>query len=82
LVVQTAIEAGVQFKAKPEAIEPILAMEYPLPAPRPMNSRMATNRLQALWQSEVDSHQRTHLLKPWDDLVKAYVRQLVHSKLI
>jgi dTDP-4-dehydrorhamnose reductase len=82
LAVQSAIEAGVQFKVKPEAIQRILAMEYPLPAPRPMNSRMATNRLQALWQSEVDSHKQVHLLEPWDGLVKAYVRQLVHSKLI
>ena len=82
LAVQTAIEAGVQFKAKPEAIQRILATEYPLPAPRPMNSQMATNRLQALWQSEVDSHHRAHLLKPWDGLVKTYVRELVHSKLI
>ncbi len=82
LVVQTAIEAGVQFKVRPEAIEPILAMKYPLPASRPMNSRMATKRLQALWQSEVDSHQRAHLLESWDGLVKTYVRQLVHSKLV
>lgn len=82
LVVRTAIEAGIALKARPETIQAILAIEYPLPAPRPMNSRMATNRLLALWQSEVDSHRRAHLLEPWDDLVKTYVHQLVNCKLI
>ncbi len=82
LVVQTAIEAGIALKARPETIQAILAIEYPLPAPRPMNSRMATNRLQALWKADVDSHQRTQLLEPWDDPVKTYVHQLVQSKLL
>jgi dTDP-4-dehydrorhamnose reductase len=82
LAIQSATEAGASLKVKPEAIKPILAVEYPLPAPRPMNSRMATNRLQALWKGDIDTNKRTQLLEPWDGLVKAYVHQLVRSKLI
>ena len=82
LAIQTAIEAGAFLKVKPEAIKPILAVEYPLPAPRPMNSRMASNRLQALWKGDTDINKRARLLEPWDGLVKAYVHQLVRSKLI
>jgi dTDP-4-dehydrorhamnose reductase len=82
LAVQAAGEAGAPLKTKPEAIKPILAVEYPLPAPRPMNSRMASNRLQALWKGDADINKRAQLLEPWDGLVKAYVHQLVRSKLI
>jgi dTDP-4-dehydrorhamnose reductase len=82
LVVQAAGEAGTSLKVKPGAIKPILAVEYPLPAPRPMNSRMASNRLQALWKGDADINKRAQLLEPWDGLVKTYVAQLVRSKLI
>jgi dTDP-4-dehydrorhamnose reductase len=82
LAVQAAGEAGASLKVKPEAIKSILAAEYPLLAPRPMNSRMATNRLQALWKGDIDINKRAQLLEPWDGLVKAYVHQLVRSKLI
>jgi dTDP-4-dehydrorhamnose reductase len=79
LAVEFAIEAGVSLKAKPAAIQAILASEYPLPAARPMNSRMATTRLQTLWKGDVDINKRTQLLEPWDDLVRGYVHQLVAS---
>jgi dTDP-4-dehydrorhamnose reductase len=82
LAIQTATEAGASLKTKPGAIKPILAVEYPLPAPRPMNSRMATNRLQALCKGDIDTNKQAQLLQPWDGLVKAYVHQLVRSKLI
>jgi dTDP-4-dehydrorhamnose reductase len=82
LAVQAAGEAGASLKVKPGAIKPILAVEYPLPAPRPMNSRMASNRLQALWKGDADINKRAQLLEPWGGLVKAYIHQLVRSKLI
>lgn len=82
LAIQAAGEAGVSLKATPGAIKAILAVEYPLPAPRPMNSRMATSRLQALWKGDADINKRAQLLEPWDGLVKAYIHQLVHSKLV
>jgi hypothetical protein len=43
---------------------------------------MATSRLQALWKGDADIKKRAQLLEPWDGLVKAYVYQLVQSKLI
>jgi dTDP-4-dehydrorhamnose reductase len=82
LAIQSAIKAGVSFNVRLDAIQAILAAEYPLPAARPINSRMATRRLQVLWKSDADIDKRDQLLEPWDDLVRAYVHQLVHSKLI
>jgi dTDP-4-dehydrorhamnose reductase len=82
LAIQSAMEAGMPLKVKPAAIQAILASEYPLPAPRPMNSRMATTRLQALWKGDPDTNKRAQLLESWDGPVKAYVHQLAHGKLI
>ncbi|CAM3727294.1 dTDP-4-dehydrorhamnose reductase [Polynucleobacter antarcticus] len=85
LAVQSAIEAGIVMRVKPESIKPILAVDYPLPAPRPMNSRMATDRLQSVLKrsgDELIQVQLAQLLEPWDKPVKTYVRHLVHSKLI
>lgn len=89
LAVQSAIQAGALLKAKPEAIKPILTVEYPLPAPRPMNSRMATDKLhRELVNQQVntsDSHQQFNSLADfpkWDALVQDYVRKLVADMVI
>ena len=84
--VQVAIEAGAALKLRPEAIEAIPATEYPLPAPRPMNSRMGRRVLEtALTDSPEGSSNMTksHLLEQsWESQVAAYVQDLVHRKLI
>jgi dTDP-4-dehydrorhamnose reductase len=84
--VQVATEAGAALKLRPEAIAAIPAIEYPLPAPRPMNSRMARGVLEAaLTDSLGDSSNMTksHLLEQsWQSQVVAYVQDLVHRKLI
>jgi dTDP-4-dehydrorhamnose reductase len=84
--VQVATEAGAALKLRPEAIAAIPAIEYPLPAPRPMNSRMARGVLEAaLTDSLGDSSNMTksHLLEQsWQSQVVAYVQDLVHQKLI
>jgi dTDP-4-dehydrorhamnose reductase len=46
--VQVAIDAGAALKLRPDQINAIPASEYPLPAPRPMNSRMARSALETL----------------------------------
>lgn len=84
--VEVAIEAGAALKLRPEAIAAIPATEYPLPAPRPMNSRMARGVLEtALNDSFGGSSNMTKsnlLEQTWGPQVSAYVQHLVHRKLI
>jgi len=84
--VQVAIEAGAGLKLRPEAIAAIPAAEYPLPAPRPMNSRMARSVLEAALTDSLGSSSnmpKSQLLEQsWESQVAAYVQDLVHRKLI
>lgn len=89
LAIQSAIDAGVLLKAKPEAIKPIPATEYPLPAPRPMNSRMDSAKLRkALQGGLVDASnsynepQNVPNFPAWDGMVQEYVSKLAADKLI
>lgn len=89
LAVQTALDAGVTLKAKPEAIKPILAVEYPLPAPRPMNSRMSTDKLLlALTPSGPNASNSYNDadgilgFPAWEGMVREYVSRLVRDQLI
>ena len=85
-VVQGAIDAGAVLKLRPEAIEAIPAVEYPLPAPRPMNSRMARIILEAAITDSLGGSSnmtKLQLLKQsWESQVAAYVRDLVNQKFI
>ena len=84
--VQVAIEAGAVLKLRPEAIVAIPATEYPLPAPRPINSRMARGVLEAALTDSLGSSSnmtKSHLLEQaWESQVEAYVQDLVHRKFI
>jgi dTDP-4-dehydrorhamnose reductase len=91
--VQAAIEAGAALKLRPEAIEAIPAVEYPLPAPRPMNSRMARGADAALDKalykvadkasSGSSNMTKSQLLEQsWKPQIAAYVQDLVHRKRI
>ncbi len=84
--IQAAIDAGALLKLRPEAIESIPATEYPLPAPRPMNSRMARGNLEvALTDSLGGSSDMTKLQileESWVPQVAAYVQDLALRKLI
>ena len=92
LVVQTALEAGAILKAQPSAIKPILAVEYPLPAPRPMNSRMSTDKLQALLtcsdsvsgttSNSYNDFSSKSGFPQWEGMVREYVRKLVADGLV
>jgi dTDP-4-dehydrorhamnose reductase len=74
LVVQTALEAGVALKAQPSSILGIPAVEYPLPAPRPMNSCMSTNKLQAVLAPIEFPH--------WESMVREYLLKLAADGII
>ncbi len=61
-VIAGALQRGAYLKAKPEAVSPITTAEYPVPAPRPLNSRLNTHKLQTTfaltlpaWQVGVDA---------------------------
>lgn len=82
LAVQAALDAGLALKANPGAIKPILAVEYPLPAPRPMNSRMSTDKLRQVFAGRGDVSELQQLNQPWSEPVKVYVSDLAKDGLI
>jgi dTDP-4-dehydrorhamnose reductase len=83
--VQVAIDAGAVLKLRPEAIEAIPAKDYPLPAPRPMNSRMArggTATLDKVLGGSVNMTKSQLLGQSWEPQVAAYVQDLADRKVI
>ena len=79
--VRVANEAGASLMLAVEGVKPIPAVEYPLPAPRPMNSRLSTVKLATelerleLMSKLADSN--NVLSQPWSEPVCTYVKQLV-----
>ena len=80
--VQSALDAGVSLKTIPHAIKPIPMVEYPLPAPRPMNSSMSTDKLRLVFEGRGDMSKLELLNQPWDGAVRAYVHHLAKNGLI
>jgi dTDP-4-dehydrorhamnose reductase len=84
--VQVAIDAGATLQLSPDAIEAIPATDYPLLAPRPMNSRMARDVLEAALEISLGGSgnmTKSQLLgQSWKSQVADYVQDLVHRKLI
>ena len=87
--IQAALDVGVDLKVKPAMIKPILAVEYPLPAPRPMNSRMDSTKLRAALQNgsikasnSYNQAQNTPNFPVWDGMVQEYVAKLASKGLI
>jgi dTDP-4-dehydrorhamnose reductase len=64
-VVGEAIKAGKSLKATPEAIHPISTADYPLPAPRPENSRLNTIHFRTSFGLELPHWQQgvNHILQ-------------------
>ena len=82
--VNEASKAGVQLKVDATGILPIPASEYPLPAPRPMNSRMQTTKLLQQLEAQADvsewGHSAVALLRtPWNIGVTDYVRAIAQK---
>ena len=89
LAIQAALDAGIQLTAKPDAIKPIPATEYPLPAPRPMNSRMDSVKLRRALQAGLlkasnsyNEPQNVPNFPAWDGMVQEYVSKLAVDGLI
>jgi dTDP-4-dehydrorhamnose reductase len=82
LASQVALDAGISLKVQPQDIVPILAIEYPLPASRPMNSRMSTDKLRQVFEARGDMSKLDLLNQSWDLAIKAYVSHLAQVALI
>jgi len=82
LIIECAIKSGASLKVKSGKIQPILAAEYPLPAPRPMNSRMATRTLARALVASGNMAASQLLQQSWEPLVAGYVQDLAHKKII
>jgi dTDP-4-dehydrorhamnose reductase len=87
--VQAALDAGIDLKAKPAAIKPILTVEYPLPASRPMNSRMDSAKLRSALQNgslntsnSYNQAQNMQNFPAWDVMVQEYIAKLASRGLI
>jgi dTDP-4-dehydrorhamnose reductase len=87
--VQVAIDAGVVLKLHAEAIQAIPATDYPLPAPRPMNSCMvrgadaALDRALDKAQGDLGNMTKSLLMEQsWESQVSAYVQDLAIRKII
>ena len=78
LVVQTALDAGANLKLPVANIRPIPTKDYPTPAPRPNNSKMANTKLKGVFASRLaTSANRVPDFPHWQPAVIDYVQQLV-----
>ena len=75
--IETARQAGEGVLVKSENILPIPTTAYPLPAPRPQNSRMNNQKLKEALKDMPYSADFPH----WEEQVKAYVENYVKEKL-
>jgi dTDP-4-dehydrorhamnose reductase len=56
-VIAGALKRGAHVTCKPESIEPIPTSAYPLPAPRPANSRLNTEKIRSTFGTELPAWQ-------------------------
>jgi len=56
-IVAGALKRGAHLTCKPESIEPIPTFAYPLPAPRPANSRLNTEKIRSTFGIELPAWQ-------------------------
>ncbi|OBY92649.1 dTDP-4-dehydrorhamnose reductase [Pseudomonas sp. AU11447] len=67
-VIGEAIRLGIDLRATPEHVAPIATSEYPLPAKRPANSRLANDKLQRTFDVR---------LPHWEYHAQRMIRELV-----
>jgi len=71
VVVEKAIKHGMAVKINPKDIKPISSKEYPMPAPRPANSRLDTTKVSTVFSVS---------LHKWQDEVEKVIQELVKAK--
>ena len=82
LATEVARDQGIELQLEPESITPILAVDYPLPAPRPQNSRLNNSKLRLLMERGGDMPKLQHFNNSWEDNVRKYVGELAQAGLI
>ncbi len=75
--IQTAAVCGVGIEVKSENILPIPATDYPVPAARPCNSRLANQKLKRALSEMAFTGQYPH----WREQVEKYVSEYVKDSL-
>lgn len=75
--IETAATAGEGIELKSENILPIPAIDYPLPAKRPYNSRLNNAKLKQALSEMAFTEQYPH----WQEQVEAYVKDYVVKSL-
>jgi dTDP-4-dehydrorhamnose reductase len=70
-VVTKANELGLKTKIEADAIRPITTKEYPMPAPRPANSRLDTSKVMSVFGLNLPS---------WRDEVALVVESLIKAQ--
>ena len=75
--VKIARASGLSLATDVADIKAIPATEYPLPAPRPMNSRMSTQKL----EKTLKDLGAVSKFPVWNELVRDYVSELVKKQL-
>lgn len=69
-ILEHAASLGAELSCLPNSVVPILATEYPTPAPRPLNSRLNTEKLRATFGI---------FLPDWRDGVSRTVTEMIAS---
>jgi dTDP-4-dehydrorhamnose reductase len=69
VAVEAALAAGAALKCTPDRIAAIPTTEYPLPAPRPANSRLAVDRVEGAFGIRCPDW-RAHLTRTVTELLK------------
>ena len=76
LAIQSALLAGKTLSISSAEIFPIPASEYPLPAQRPMNSCLSSNKLKIELERLGIVSKLPHWNTPWNEQVSSYVKHI------
>ena len=82
LAAQAALDANVALKLKPHDIQSILAAQYPVIAPRPVNSCLDNSKLRLALEETGDMSKLQHWDRAWAEDVRSYVAGLARDGLI
>jgi dTDP-4-dehydrorhamnose reductase len=80
--VQVAADAGVGLKQRPEEIEAVSAVNFPMIAPRPMNSRLDAAKIQQVLLGQGNQSTIGFFDQLWRAQVADYVNQCIATDIL